>query len=96
MRWTDSTLGRQAPPWRYARHCLRPLRRAFALWPGATRGFFNARFHGVDLRVLQPTTRAFTPGIFLYGLSDIVLTGFVMGAIYAVMVNLVRRGPGCL
>lgn len=68
---------------------------AFALWPGATLEFFNAWFHGVDLRVLQPTARAFTLGVFLYGLSGIVLTGFVTGAIYAVMYNLARCCPGC-
>lgn len=68
---------------------------AFALWPSATLEFFNAWFHGVDLRVLQPTARVFTLGVFLYGLSGIVLTGFVTGATYAVMYNLVRRCPGC-
>jgi energy-converting hydrogenase Eha subunit G len=67
----------------------------FALWPSATLEFFNAWFHGVDLRVLQPATSAFMPGIFLYGLSGIVLTGFVTGAIYAVMYSLIRRCPGC-
>lgn len=67
---------------------------AFALWPGATLEFFNAWFHGVDLRVLQPA-RAFTLGVFLYGLSGIVLSGFATGAIYAAIYNLVRRCPGC-
>jgi hypothetical protein len=63
---------------------------AFALWPGATLEFFNAWFHGVDLRALQPAAKAFTLDIFLYGLSGIALAGFVTGAIYAFMYNQIR------
>lgn len=68
---------------------------AFALRPEETLAFFNAWFHGVDLRVLQPAAKTFTLGVFFYGLSGIVLTGFAMGVVYAVVYNLVRRCPGC-
>lgn len=68
---------------------------AFALWPEETLAFFNAWFHGVDLRALQPAVSTFTLGVFFYGLSSIVLTGFAMGVVYAVIYNLVRRCPGC-
>ena len=68
---------------------------AMALWPDATLSFFNAWFHGVDLRMLKPAAGAFAIGIFFYGLSAITVTGFTVGAVYAAIYNLVRRCPGC-
>jgi energy-converting hydrogenase Eha subunit G len=68
---------------------------AFALRPEETLTFFNAWFHGVDLRVLQPAAKIFTLGVFFYGLSGIVLTGFAMGVVYGMAYNLFRRCPGC-
>lgn len=68
---------------------------AFALSPEETLSFFNAWFHGIDLRVLQPVASTFSLGVFFYGLSGITLSGFAIGAIYAVAYNLVRCCPGC-
>ncbi|MEW5944253.1 MAG: DUF5676 family membrane protein [Pseudomonadota bacterium] len=66
---------------------------AFALWPEAALGFFNAWVHAVDLRVLQPAVKAFSPGVFFYGLGGIAVAGFAGGALHAAIYNLVGRCP---
>ena len=68
---------------------------AFALRPEETLAFFNAWFHGIDLRMLKPAASTFTLGVFFYGLSGVTLTGFIIGAIYAVVYNLIGCCPGC-
>lgn len=69
---------------------------ALALWPGPTLEFFNAWFHGLDLRLLVPPGgRPLTLGQFFYGLTGVIAAGFGAGALFAVVYRLVRRCPGC-
>jgi hypothetical protein len=61
---------------------------AFALWPEAVFAFFNAWFHGMDLRLLQPEEgRAATLSTYFYGLIGILITAYVAGAVFALIYN---------
>lgn len=65
---------------------------AYAFWPAATLGFFNAWFHGIDLALLTPAGgKGLTFGVFFYGLLGVTLSGFAMGIVYATVHNLIRR-----
>jgi len=67
---------------------------AFALWPAATLGFFDAWFHGLNLANLQPGAKPFTLGVFIYGFVGIAVSGFVTGAVFALSYNLAGRFAG--
>lgn len=70
---------------------------AYALWPEATLGFFNAWFHGLDLALLVPAGgNGWTLGVFAYGLAGVTLAGFFIGVVYAAAHNLVTRSVGVL
>lgn len=61
---------------------------AFALWPESAFSFFNAWFHGIDLRLLQPEGgRAVVLDTFLYGLISILITAYIAGAVFALLYN---------
>lgn len=61
---------------------------AFALWPESALAFFNAWFHGVDLRLLQPEGgRAVALDTFLYGLISILITAYVAGVVFTLLYN---------
>lgn len=65
---------------------------AYAFWPAATLGFFNAWFHGIDLALLTPAGgKGLTLGVFFYGLLGVTLSGFVIGVVYATVHNFIRR-----
>ncbi len=69
---------------------------ALTLWPEATLEFFNAWFHGMDLRLLVPPGgRPLAFGQFFYGLTGVIAFSFGSGALFAFAYNLVRRCPGC-
>lgn len=69
---------------------------AFTFWPDAALAFVNGWIHGIDLNLLRPANvKPLTAGMFFYGLSGILITGFVIGALYAVMYNFAGRCPGC-
>lgn len=69
---------------------------AFMFWPETALDFVNAWVHGIDLNLLRPVaSKPLTIGLFLYGLSGILVSGFVMGAFYALMYNFAGRCPGC-
>ncbi len=64
---------------------------AIALFPDGTLSFFNAWFHGLDLTLLKPPGgRPLTLGQFVYGLFGIAVTGFITGAVFATVYNLLR------
>lgn len=67
---------------------------AFALWPQPTLGFFNAWFHGLDITALPSGGKPFTFGLFLYGFAGLTAYGFVIGALYALIHNLIRPWVG--
>lgn len=67
---------------------------AFALWPTATVGYFDAWFHGLNLAGLQVGAKPFTPGGFIYGLLGIAAWGFATGAVFALSYNLAGRLVG--
>lgn len=70
---------------------------AYALWPAATLGFFNAWFHGLDLALLVPAgEKGWTLGVFVYGLAGVTLAGFFIGVIYAAAHDLVARSIDAL
>jgi hypothetical protein len=64
---------------------------AFAVAPGATLGFFNAWFHGLNLAELQTGAKPFTIGVFVYGLVGVTGFGFVCGILIATSYNLLRH-----
>ncbi len=63
----------------------------FALWPEGALAFFNAWSHGLDLGVLQPDAKAFTFGVFFYGLFGVAVAGFLTGVVFAAIYNLFQR-----
>jgi hypothetical protein len=69
---------------------------AFAFWPETVLDFVNAWVHGIDLNLLRPVgSKPLTARLFFYGLSGILVTGFMTGAFYALMYNFAGRCPGC-
>ena len=63
---------------------------AVALWPDAVLEFFNSFAHGLDLKPLK-STEPLGLGRFLFGLVGLAVVGFVAGAIFAWVYNLVAR-----
>ena len=64
----------------------------YALWPERGIEFLNALFHGLDFQKLTVFT-PFQISMFYYPLVVLVLWGFGVGALFAGVNNLFRRGP---
>jgi hypothetical protein len=69
---------------------------AFAVWlsPEGTVGFVNSWTHGLDLTVLR-TEKPLTLASLGIGLLNVMLTGFLVGALFAVFYNLAGRCACC-
>jgi hypothetical protein len=65
----------------------------YALWPEQGIDFLNALFHGLDFRKLG-TPMTFTFLMFLYPLIVFVVWGFLVGALYAWLRNLIHGDSG--
>jgi 2TM family of unknown function (DUF5676) len=66
---------------------------AVMLWPDATVAVFNNWFHGLDLKLLIPTSgKPVTAGQFIAGLVSAAAVSFVGGAILAGCYNLFGVG----
>jgi hypothetical protein len=65
---------------------------AVALFPDNTIGFFNARFHGLDLTLLRsPGGRPLTLGQFVYEFVSAAVMSFVVAASLAGFSNVFAR-----
>jgi hypothetical protein len=63
---------------------------AVYLFPDGTVAFVNSWTHGLDLTALR-SDRPMTPVSVLFGLFNVSLTGFVIGALFAWAHNVVSR-----
>lgn len=63
---------------------------AVAIWPDGVVAFFNSFAHGLDLNPIK-STQPFNLIRFLCGLIGLALVGFIAGAIFAWIYNLVAR-----
>ena len=66
---------------------------AVYLFPDGTVNFVNSWTHGLDLTMLRSEIR-WTLGSLAYGLFNVTLTGFLVGALFACLYNLVGRARG--
>lgn len=66
---------------------------AVYLFPDGTVNFVNSWTHGLDLTMLR-SERQWTLGGLTYGLFNVALTGFLVGALFACLYNLVGRARG--
>jgi hypothetical protein len=64
---------------------------AWAMWPEAALDLLNALFHGLDFRRIQLPPQAYSPAMFFLPLAVMTGWGFVTGALYATLHNLLRR-----
>jgi hypothetical protein len=65
---------------------------AVVFFPDGTIDFFNAWFHGLDLRLLRPPGgQPLTFGQFFYGLLSVAVVTFVVGTTLAGFYNLFAR-----
>ena len=64
---------------------------AWAMWPEAALDLLNALFHGLDFRRIQMPPQAYSAGMFFLPLAVMTGWGFVTGALYAMLYNLLRR-----
>jgi hypothetical protein len=64
---------------------------AWAIWPEAALDFLNALFHGLDFRRIQLPPQVYSPKMFFLPLAVMTGWGFVIGALYAMLHNLLRR-----
>ncbi len=62
----------------------------YNVWPERGLDFLNALFHGLDFRKLETAT-PFRISIILYPLTVLVVWGFVVGALFAFIRNLIHR-----
>ena len=62
------------------------------LFPGAMIDFVNAWMHGLNLSVLA-SDKPFTLGGLVFGLFNVSLSGFLVGALFACYYNLVGSSP---
>ena len=67
---------------------------AVFLFPDGTVSFVNSWTHGLDLAVLR-SGKPWTLAGLAYGLFNVTLTGFLIGALFACSYNLVRKCPWC-
>ena len=66
---------------------------AVVLFPEGTIDFFNAWFHGLDLRLLRPREgRPLTLGQFVSGLASAAGVSFAVAAVLAGFYNLFSKG----
>lgn len=63
----------------------------FALFPDASASFMNALFHGLDFRKLQPAAGGFSLAAFGGAIAVMAAWGFLVGALFAVVRNLLTR-----
>lgn len=63
----------------------------FATFPDASANFMNALFHGLDFRKLQPAPGGFSLAGFGGAIAVMAAWGFVVGALFAVVRNLLAR-----
>lgn len=64
---------------------------AWAMWHDAALDFLNALFHGLDFRKIVLPARDYGIGIFLYPLTILAVWAFFVGALFAVIHNLLRK-----
>ena len=67
---------------------------AVYLFPEGTVNFVNSWTHGLDLTMLR-SDRPWTLGGLAYGLFNVTLTGFLVGALFACCYNLAGKCPCC-
>lgn len=63
---------------------------AVYLFPDGTVNFVNSWTHGLDLTMLR-SEMPWTLSSLAYGLFNVTLTGFLIGALFAFLYNLVGR-----
>lgn len=63
---------------------------AVYLFPQGTIDFVNSWMHGLDLALLR-SDRPWTMGSLVYGLFNVTLSGFLIGALFAGCYNLAGR-----
>lgn len=63
---------------------------AVYLFPDETVNFVNSWTHGLDFTALR-SEKPWTLGSLAYGLFNVTVTGFLVGALYAYCYNLVRK-----
>lgn len=62
---------------------------AVALFPEGTLAFFNTWTHGVDVTLIRrPATKPLAVGEWIFGLVSIVVAGYLAGALYGWVRNL--------
>lgn len=66
---------------------------AVYLFPQGTVEFVNSWTHGLDLTVLR-TDRPMTLANVVLGVFNVSLTGFLIGALFTWVLNLIGRGRG--
>ena len=62
---------------------------AVSIWPNGSIDYANAWTHGLDFAPIK-STKPITAGTFVYGVIGVGLLGFVIGAVYAWVFNLLR------
>lgn len=65
---------------------------AVYLFPEGTVNFVNSWTHGLDFTVLR-SEKPWTLASLAYGLFNVTVTGFLVGALFACCYNLVRKYP---
>ena len=67
---------------------------AVYLFPQGTVDFVNSWTHGLDLTMLR-SDKPWTLAGLAYGLFNVTLTGFLVGALFACCYNMVKKCPWC-
>jgi hypothetical protein len=60
------------------------------LFPDGTIGFANSWMHGMDISMLK-SDKPWTLGGLAYGLFNVTVVGFLVGALFACCYNLVAK-----
>ena len=64
---------------------------AVLLFPDGTLAFFNTWAHGVDVTLAKrPAAKPLAPGEWIFGFVSIVIAGYLAGALYAWVRNLLN------
>lgn len=64
---------------------------AWAIWNEAALDLLNALFHGLDFRKILLPHREYGPWLFVYPLVVLTIWAFLVGALYSVINNFLRR-----
>ena len=64
---------------------------AWAIWNEAALDFLNALFHGLDFRKILLPHREYGLWLFAYPLVVVSIWAFLVGALYSVINNVLRR-----